>query len=251
MKYKKIIINGYIEKTEQNTPYISYFKREAQVAHRDNFVEFTDFFNGCIYAINDYKRQIQWEYEHNIFGYSKVLNQYYIAQSEGQTTGSSGTQIQVLISDLKNTITAIRDRGYKENEDYRCNISEDGDIISHSIYSLYYSDIEDLETAVIQARQGFETAVPPDKTDFQIPVEVLTALQQAGYTDKNNKWIGQKNLCAYFVDTFFKSQTNKWEIGKKIFGVMNLAQLKDLYENTKAGKPRNHKIIDDILQKYK
>ena len=87
---------------------------------------------------------------------------------------------------------------------------------------------------------------PPHQ--ITIPAETIQALEQAGYTDTNNKWIGQKNLCAYFVDKYFKAQHNKWAIGEKIFGVKNLVQLKDLYENTKNGLPRNHKIIDDILQ---
>ena len=62
------------------------------------------------------------------------------------------------------------------------------------------------------------------------------------------QWIGQKNLCAYFVDHYFKNQTKKWEIGKNLFGVDNLAQLKDLYENSKSGKPRGYKTIDKILK---
>jgi len=82
-----------------------------------------------------------------------------------------------------------------------------------------------------------------------IPTEILQALETEKLITKVPlKWIGAKNLCAYFVDNYFKNQTKKWEIGKNLFGVKNLAQLKDLYENTNTGKPRGYKTIDKALQ---
>jgi hypothetical protein len=56
MDYKRLIIDGYNEQC--TTPYISYFKRQAQIAKRDNFVEFADFFNGCKIVVGDWKRSI-------------------------------------------------------------------------------------------------------------------------------------------------------------------------------------------------
>ena len=85
-----------------------------------------------------------------------------------------------------------------------------------------------------------------------MPENILNELEKEKLITKEPlQWVGAKNLCAYFVNDYFKTITNKWETGKKLFGVENLAQLKDLYENNKNGKPKNYKIIDCILQACK
>ena len=92
----------------------------------------------------------------------------------------------------------------------------------------------------------------PFQQQIQLSEKLLNDLESEKLITKEPlKWVGAKNLCAYFVDNYFKAQTKKWETGKKLFGVGNLAQLKDLYENNKTGKPRNYQIIDEILHKNK
>jgi hypothetical protein len=89
----------------------------------------------------------------------------------------------------------------------------------------------------------------PQPMQSIIPDDILTKLEKNGFITQNPlEWIGQKNLCAYFVDIYFKNNTKKWAIGMKLFKVKNLAQLKDLYQNSKSGKPKNKQLIDTILQ---
>jgi hypothetical protein len=59
MDYSTIINNGYNTARHQGTSYVSYFKREAQKAKRDDFCENSDFFNGCKRAVLNYMNNIQ------------------------------------------------------------------------------------------------------------------------------------------------------------------------------------------------
>ena len=69
------------------------------------------------------------------------------------------------------------------------------------------------------------------------------------------QWIGAINLCAYFVDCYFAKSNpyDLWEKGQMLFKIKNLRQSKNNYLANAAtnGKPKNHKIIDDILGKNK
>jgi hypothetical protein len=54
--YKKLIIVGY--EGRGTMPYVPYFKQQAQIAKRNNFVEFADFFNACKIVVSDWQRNI-------------------------------------------------------------------------------------------------------------------------------------------------------------------------------------------------
>ncbi len=97
-----------------------------------------------------------------------------------------------------------------------------------------------------------EEILPPIEPQqlIDIPTDILSELENAKLiTTEPRKWVGSVRLCAYFADKYFVGQTNKWEKTQQFFGVKNLAQQKDGYINSKSGKPRNHQIIDEILQK--
>ncbi|MDR1984047.1 MAG: hypothetical protein LBQ28_04395 [Prevotellaceae bacterium] len=102
----------------------------------------------------------------------------------------------------------------------------------------YFSTVENTDNA------------QPQQTT--IPDTILNELQKQGFIAQNHlTWIGQKNLCAYFVDRYFENKTNKWAIGESLFHVKYLAQLKDIYMNSKTGYPKGYKNIDNILNKQK
>lgn len=69
------------------------------------------------------------------------------------------------------------------------------------------------------------------------------------------KWIANKNLLAYFIDSLYSKNKlrftinpEKWKIAKNCFtNASNLSQSNDLYKNNKIGLPKDHKLIDDIL----
>ncbi|GHT06778.1 hypothetical protein AGMMS49525_15410 [Bacteroidia bacterium] len=96
--------------------------------------------------------------------------------------------------------------------------------------------------------QATGTAKPQPLQNI-IPDLILNELERRRLITKSPlKWVGAKNLCAYFVDNYFKNKTNKWVIVENLFDVKNLAQSKDLYQNTKNGKPKGYQTIDDILK---
>jgi len=54
MNYSKIVIDGCSEFVKSKTSFESYFKREAKINERDNFIEFADFFNGCMEVVKKF-----------------------------------------------------------------------------------------------------------------------------------------------------------------------------------------------------
>lgn len=70
------------------------------------------------------------------------------------------------------------------------------------------------------------------------------------------KWEMAKNLNAYFLEQLFdKKKLYKahnpdiWDIAKYCFSDgTNFGQLVELYKNNKTGKPKNHNLIDDLLE---
>jgi hypothetical protein len=93
--------------------------------------------------------------------------------------------------------------------------------------------------------------------DNQVDLKAFTAIftGQPTETIKPIIWCIQKNLLPYFIDGLMtKSKISKllqndiWAIAKLCFiDANNLSQLKDLYTNNNNSKPKNHKLIDDIL----
>jgi hypothetical protein len=69
------------------------------------------------------------------------------------------------------------------------------------------------------------------------------------------KWLVAKNLNAYFIEQLviekkLSKAANKdvWDIAKKCFtNGKHFSQLVDLYNNNKSGKPKNHNLIDELI----
>lgn len=111
---------------------------------------------------------------------------------------------------------------------------------------LIFRLIDFLETKYLPQKK--ETDRDAEESPGTIDSDTLTKLINKNLIDpESHKWKGSNVLCAYFVNSYFNHLPNKWEVAKQIFGIENLAQSKDGYENSKTGKPRNHQIIDEIL----
>ncbi|MGC6524819.1 MAG: hypothetical protein ACON30_00895 [Flavobacteriaceae bacterium] len=69
------------------------------------------------------------------------------------------------------------------------------------------------------------------------------------------KWIGQKNLCIYFLEELCDHfNLNEKTLNKKsllVFGVKNSKELKRNYLKNSKSLPRNYKTIDLIIDKCK
>jgi hypothetical protein len=69
-------------------------------------------------------------------------------------------------------------------------------------------------------------------------------------------WLKTKNLAVYLIDQLCfdeskKLQSNYLSIGSQIFGIKNMAQIRNGYKNNDVGVPLNSKTIDEILEKVK
>jgi len=66
-------------------------------------------------------------------------------------------------------------------------------------------------------------------------------------------WIKSKSLAVYLIDTLFSfgfisDVTKMWAVGNRVFGIKNMAQIKQNYLTTnKLGKPKGYESIDDII----
>ena len=113
-----------------------------------------------------------------------------------------------------------------------------------------------LDEMALRINNNTSTQPPPRErqqaTTQEIPIDpvIFDKLEQAGMiTQDPMQWIGDDgSLCAYFLENYLPRHfARKWAKGRQFFNVRNLAQAKYNYENTKLGKPENHKIIDEIL----
>lgn len=191
MNFKQIIINGFIEHLAQETTYLSYFKREAKIANTENF-EFSDFFNGCNEAISYYKKDIENKYNKRFTENDWVLHSYKQKLLNGETTNQNGQLIQEHIERIENEKEFVKKRGYKTNYDYRCFITEIGEIKERSLeskYELYYSDIENIENAIIQA-ESEQTVPTSDNKKKQSKI------------NKRKRVVNEEDLKLYFVSSF-------------------------------------------------
>jgi hypothetical protein len=200
MDYKRILIDGYKEK--DTTPYVSYFKREAQKVHRDEFVEFADFFNACKRIIEGYKNRIKSQYFKRLHENDWVLRSIY--------SGNGMKFNGVIVRDqnderIKENVKYIEDdkefvesRGYENNHDFVCEISETGEISNDSCntYSLYYPDLADLENSITQAEQEL-TSTTATLQPSQTKDEVGKGRPQRTITNENIE-----KLKSYFTPAF-------------------------------------------------
>ena len=72
------------------------------------------------------------------------------------------------------------------------------------------------------------------------------------YRNFTIKWLSDKNVAVYLIDMLCyddnnKLQSNYLSIGSKIFGIKNMAQLRNGYINNSIGVPYNSSQINEIL----
>jgi hypothetical protein len=159
LNYNKIIIEGYMARGV--TPLIAYFKQNAQISKRDNFVEFADFFTACKAVITGWKEYIKYEYNKRISECFDIVNiihdqleeNGYVTLDGERITDGNDKRIVKITNDATQNQRFIRDNGYK-NTNYSCRITEAGEITRETMstkYFLYWTDLENIEQAIQQA----------------------------------------------------------------------------------------------------
>jgi len=262
MNYNKIIIDGYNENRTQQTAYVSYFKRVAQILKRDSFVEFTDFFNGCILAVGKYKNYIESQYNKEINEHDYMITCY----KQGRVKNEQG----VLITNKTELDEGVMKWEEKKqhiikmglSSDYKCELSEKGDIVESLFdrrYTLYYTDIVYLEDAITQAQSEFIPTGTNTKEAQQIilPDNLLKSLQENGFIkntiDMPLTWLKSKSLLAYFVDVandklnLKHGQKRLIKPFETMFNVSGLGGCINEYKNKTGQYPRGHKDIDSLF----
>jgi hypothetical protein len=224
MEKKKLIIEGY--KGHRTMPLVSFFKQQAQIAKRDNFVEFTDFFNGCKVVVSDWKRSItsrcdrsiktlngSINYWQNLFIYDDgewakrvkknggIIDDYSLNRHHEEQKVDKVQKVKELEKEKeewqyeKHCIEIYLDdytlKYGEEKRNFFDNTPE------RQYITLKYNTLVEIENSIQQAEQEL---TPPDaatntKTPQQItlPDNLLQALQQAGFIEnaaaKPLKWI--------------------------------------------------------------
>jgi len=203
MNYKLIILNAYIEHREQKTSYQSYFKREAQIAKRDNFVEFSDYFDGCQHIIKSYKNEIEKQYNNRLTEDDRVVASVKsgrgIRFGDEVVTDESDRRIQDSLESIAKQKEFVQNRGYKNNLDYTCYLKETGEIANEIWWNnnerkLYWQDIVEIEHGVntakdelfIQDQKNKESKIElPEKNKKNSEHEIKILTDYLNFKNKN------------------------------------------------------------------
>lgn len=175
MNYFQILLSAITEHREQKTPYKSLFKREAQKNLRDNFVEFEDFFAGCIHVVESYKKEIlklynkalnedAWVEQSILSGKGMIINGEHI-------TDLSDERLIKSLFDIKSQREYVESKGSK-NYEYICSLSKTGEITSdvweqEISRQINWQDVELIESEMLNAKNElFENELPESFNDF-------------------------------------------------------------------------------------
>ena len=201
MNYKQIVLNAYTEHREQKTSYQSYFKREAQIAKRDNFVEFSDYFDGCQNVLESYKNEIIRKYKKRLTEDDWVVSSVKSGSGinfDGEiVTDLMDERIQDSLRRIADDKEFVQNRGYMNNYDYPCYLNETGEI-TNDIWErsndrkFFWQDIVQIEQGVNYAREELElndsistTSIPLQNNSRSVPSNNLSIDSQA-ISNKND-----------------------------------------------------------------
>src|SRR5690554_5846822 len=186
MNYKQIVMKAIVEKQENNTSYFSYFERQAKIAEQEKYKP-ADFFDGCNYVIGLYKEKIISAYEKRYTENDFALIYYKKTKEQGHTIDEKGETIQSHIDYIEEDKLFVKNRGYKTNIDYGCELDKDGNI-SQSIFDtkiiLRWYEVEEIEQELLKAKQ--EILPTPTDSSLQqplinLPDKVLTFFCEKDY----------------------------------------------------------------------
>lgn len=238
--YKQIVINGYAEGENYR---IDYFKQEAQVAERDNFVGFKGFFNRCREVINDYKKYIEIEHYTPLINLNSYLAQYREALSRGEAMTPNGNPIQDVIKQIEGEIEAHDKNRANKIKEIVCMVTDAGDITdsrNDGRHTLYYSDMEKMEQAITQAERELQS-----EPKYEVPEKALE--NYVFWNGVNTNTHGHENIFEGVSEQQFKNMvgnadftaiSNKKNISQRVkFNIHVLARLmKKEWGEDAAGK---------------
>lgn len=206
MNYSEIIIDGY--EARNVTPLVAYFKQNAQIAKRDNFVEFVDFFIACRKVTTGYKDHIKHEWYkrlNNCYSIVEKIDEQlerngYVTIDEERITDRDNARIADIVNYATKEFQFINEQGYKNNADYPCRITATWGITEkpyETRYTLSWPDLEDIEQAMQQAEQELTSE------NNNMSKQPQTVQTNGNEIDKPQRTINVEELSKYF-DAKFK-----------------------------------------------
>ena len=175
MNYYQIVVNGITERLEQGTSFFSYFKREAQINKRDNFLEFSDFFNGCSKVVESYHKDLQRQFDERLEEQNQGMRLIKYGQENGRILSNSFSDAERKqhLKDWEAQKQNVIDQGLSG---YVCKISESGEITDHASYkySISQKAVFELLYDIIQAEK--ELTNPIFIPQIQMPANTPSPL---------------------------------------------------------------------------
>ena len=131
-------------------------------------------------------------------------------------------------------------------------------------YNNLVEDFEKGERTPPPARNQLQTKLTDEQRGklFELLVEngfISDTTDKAGFiwafggkndkcTTFSTKWLRTKNLAVYLIDKLCEIDMNLWAKSQRIFGINNMAQIKQNYfAINRTGKPKGYKLIDTII----
>lgn len=211
MKYKQIVKNAIVENQENNTSYFSYFVRQAKIAEQEKYKP-ADFYEGCIYVIGLYKEIIISNYEKSLSGFNILIRESKKAIERGHTKDQNGESFQSNIDSLEREKLFVKNRGYKTNFDFGCELDKDGNIserINDTKIIVRWYEVQQIEEGLLQAKQEIlpiptDSSITSQSIQMELPKKVLNFLADnqcengKAYIEKVTsyplKWLQTKQL---------------------------------------------------------
>jgi len=190
MNYYQTVVNAITERIEQGSSYLSFFKREAQISKRDNFVEFSDFFNGCSNVVESYHKDLKRQFDERIEDQNHSIRLIKFGRADDHILSNtySEAEKEEILKDFETQKQHIIDLGLS---DYVCMISESGEITDHTSYkySINQQAMLELLFDIIQAEKELTNPIlipqvqmpanTPSQLLGKIPERIVCALYSA------------------------------------------------------------------------
>lgn len=221
MDCKQNIIKAYKENKSQNTPYKSFFKREAQRAESEESIEPVDFFNGCMFVLDQYKNEIICKYEKHYQENDLVVKSIEVGKGiniEGEhVTDLKDERIIATLDSIKKQKEFVKKGGYKNNLDFSCTLDSTGNIekscfLTNEHVTLYWIDLEQIEKGIVDAK---DELIPNKKSKVneskQTEPKVIDKEALGAYFSPRFKGMGNGNLdyLSMFVDELKTPRSRK------------------------------------------
>lgn len=179
LSFYLILLKAYTANQKQKISFKSFFKREAQIENRNNYVEFQDFFDGCLYAIKSYKNEIIRQYNkrltENDWVVTSIKSGFGLKIENEIITDQSDLRIKEHLKYIEDDKEFVQNRGYENNYDYTCFLNDTGEVttdiwMQSNERKLHWQDIMKIEQGFNKAKEElvFDNSISTNPIPLQV-----------------------------------------------------------------------------------